>query len=558
MAAEDDVVAWQAAPGRRSTLMIIENCLFTIIACTWSIQHLNVQGPAETWWQTFPRKCKWTAFSVFFPEVLMAHAILEFVMAVGDMRILSKEGLLDDDPPWFFRYLRRPPSPRDMEASQYNSLSRFRQPEQKDVPKWTLTHCYFANMGGFYMRDDVSRSSTLNDGSSTTPPAPITTTKQPVRLMTTRHFVEYREYIDIPKLSEDDLKDKSKTDYFTKGIAVLQISQLLLSLIVRHVRRLEFSQLEALTLPFAICGILTYICAWYKPQNVQRPIEVTLRHLDDVPGPKMQGRTFDSLWRILTNSEAKGDRLLPERIPNDNIPRSNEHETHYALYVLTALTAGFGSLHAVAWNFEFPTFTEQLLWKIATLVSTVVPPAVLLVIPLSRITLPWGNTNEFLNHLLSVMREYSWYVANNRQAQHAIKALKEACRDMEIHSHFHDILEDGDNTEDSIVKGLQEYIQQNEELREILPSDFLLQFDQLLEILSGSTNSKRLWQAARTNIYPRRSFFGPFINDDFIYVTSIVYCIARLGIIGIAFSSLRLMPDSVYATTWTDYIPSIQ
>lgn len=38
MAAGEAVVGWQANPGRRGTLTIIENCLFTIIACTWSVQ----------------------------------------------------------------------------------------------------------------------------------------------------------------------------------------------------------------------------------------------------------------------------------------------------------------------------------------------------------------------------------------------------------------------------------------------------------------------------------------------------------------------------------------
>ena len=36
------------------------------------------------------------------------------------------------------------------------------------------------------------------------------------------------------------------------------------------------------------------------------------------------------------------------------------------------------------------------------------------------------------------------------------------------------------------------------------------------------------------------------------------YCVARLMIIGIAFSSLRSMPSEVYITTWSKYIPDVQ
>lgn len=36
---------WQPNPDRRGTLGIVESCLFTVFACTWSFQHLNVPGP---------------------------------------------------------------------------------------------------------------------------------------------------------------------------------------------------------------------------------------------------------------------------------------------------------------------------------------------------------------------------------------------------------------------------------------------------------------------------------------------------------------------------------
>ncbi|KAI0097199.1 hypothetical protein GGR51DRAFT_541728 [Nemania sp. FL0031] len=96
------------------------------------------------------------------------------------------------------------------------------------------------------------------------------------------------------------------------------------------------------------------------------------------------------------------------------------------------------------------------------------------------------------------------------------------------------------------------------EVQECLPKEFLLKFALLVQILEGSSGSKRLWEAARTNAYPRRSLFGPLVNNGIIYTTSIVYCLARLSIIGVAFSSLRLMPESVYKTPWTNNFPSIQ
>ncbi|KAJ2978978.1 hypothetical protein NUW58_g7325 [Xylaria curta] len=536
MATESTAVGWQMSPGRRGTLTIIENCVFTIIACTWSIQHLNIPGLGESRWRTLLRKCKWTVFTLFFPEFLMAHAILEFVMAIEGMRLLDKEWRLGDNPPWFYRYLRRSPkSYNDMEGRHATQSA-----EKQDV-KWTITHCYFANMGGFYIRY---------------PTGPDSPSKN--NLLAANNFIKYWTRIGIPDLAEEDLTDKSETDFFTKALAVLQITQLILSLIVRKVQHLDFSQLEALTLAFAICGALTYVCSWYKPQNVKRPIQVFLRPDQEFPR-EIQRRPFDSLWEILSNSDLLDGKEALERIPNDNIPKAKPHETHYALYVLTALTAGFGSIHAVAWNFEFPTFIERLLWRVATVVSTVLPPATLLVIPLAQILVPWGDNGDFRDTCLAAMREYSWHTADNQHVQTAMKTLQKICDNPESngHEHYRDILGDGIDGQGFLGEKILEHIEQNEIFQECTSKNFPLQFRQLVEILRGSS-PKRLWDTALTNTYPQRSIFDTLVNDWVIYVTSILYCLARLSIVGIAFSSLRLMPDSVYTIPWTAYIPSVQ
>ncbi|KAI0859165.1 hypothetical protein F4860DRAFT_484106 [Xylaria cubensis] len=542
MTAEGFPVGWQTGPSRRGTLSIIENCLFTIIACTWSIQHPNIPRLDESGWRTFLRQCKWTLLTLFFPEFLMAHAILEFVMVLMDIRSLTKEDRLDKNLPWVLRWFSRPlAEPKDMEAGVAKSISVPGDAEQQEV-KWTFTHCYFANMGGFFIRDNARLSSPFK-----------------IHLLTTSHFIKHWHCIIIPNLSEDDLKDKSKTDYFAKTIAVIQIAQLLLSLIARGVRHLAFSQLETLTLGFAICGILTYGCSWYKPQNVKRPIEVFLRQPEEGLPPNIHQRTFDSLWQVLSSSKVPDETQPLERVPNDNIPRTKQNETHYSLYVLTALTAAFGSIHAIAWNFEFPTSTEQTLWRVATLISTAVPPLALLAIPLSQVLEPWGDTCNFRDACLGVMREYSWYASDNRPAKEGMDILREVCDnpDEVQHRHFRDILGEGDDP-DFLGSKILEYIHQDQEVRTRLPKDFLSKFTQLVEILRGSSGSKRLWEAARTDTYPKRSLLSPLVNDGIIYITGIVYCLARLTVIGIAFSSLRKMPDSVYITPWTAYIPSVQ
>ncbi|KAI1172758.1 hypothetical protein F4777DRAFT_581613 [Nemania sp. FL0916] len=535
MASKDAAVGWQASPSRRGTLDIIENCLFTIIACTWSIQHLNVPRLHEAWRPGLLRKCKWAIFTIFFPEFLMAHAIVEFVTAVEDMRLLEEKGLLEDSFPWLYRlFWRSPNCSNDEEARKSKRLPATGDAREQEV-RWTLTHCYFANMGGFYIRD--------------------TTSQHGFHILTTRHFAEYHEHIRLPSISEDDLKDKSKTDPFTKFLAVFQILQLVLSLAVRQARRLAFSQLETLTLAFAIFGVLTYVCSWYKLQGVNTPIEVRLNK----PLPRgIEKHSVDSLWRVLTNSGARGDARYLDRIRNDNISRTKARKTHWALWVLTILTAGFGSIHTIAWSSQFPTFPEQLLWKIATIISVAAPPFALIAIPLSQIIMPWGDSGDFSRTCWEVMKEYSWHEADNAAMKDAMRKLDQARHNRQAPMHYEEVLGSGEHPESFLGEKLCEYLQNDDVVRNCLPEDFLPKFTTLVRILREASAPKRLWDAMRTDTYPQRSLFGTWLNGFIIYGAGIVYCLARFSIIGVAFSSLRSMPDSVYYNTWTQYIPSIQ
>jgi hypothetical protein len=86
---------------------------------------------------------------------------------------------------------------------------------------------------------------------------------------------------------------------------------------------------------------------------------------------------------------------------------------------------------------------------------------------------------------------------------------------------------------------------------------FSLQFKWLMDLIDGK-GSKGLAENAKTNVFPRRSLLPRNVNLAIIYATGIIYCLARFILIGLAFSSLRAMPDSVYQTTWASNIPAFQ
>jgi hypothetical protein len=120
-----------SSPNSRGTLNILWSCLFMIIACTWSIQQLNVSEQREerdpgwrgdlrwtlkgTW-----RTIKWRLATVIAPEIILGKAWGDLADAKAALKELQKFA------------------------------------EEDGVP-WTLTHSLLANMGGFVIRFNMNR-----------------------------------------------------------------------------------------------------------------------------------------------------------------------------------------------------------------------------------------------------------------------------------------------------------------------------------------------------------------------------------------------------------------
>ena len=254
---DDQPVGWQAGSGSRGTWAILSNCLSTIFACTWSIQHLNVPGEPKVdgkWARGF-RSCKWMVVNILFPEFIVFRAACEFFMAIQALKIMDKNGKVVAYPWWYrprlslsslvqqlshlWRRLRKMLSlshGHDGQDSEDQKSAGCHNEKPAGPPEWTLTHCFFANMGGIYYKN----------GNSQFPLTALQIAAEP-------------NGFDSPEMQEEHSQDRSKRDWFAKGIAVLQFLQLILSLMVRRTQRLDFSQLETITLGFVFCGALIYL-----------------------------------------------------------------------------------------------------------------------------------------------------------------------------------------------------------------------------------------------------------------------------------------------------------
>ncbi|KAK8040053.1 hypothetical protein PG993_008464 [Apiospora rasikravindrae] len=577
---QDQLVGWQSEDDGRGTWAIVINCLTTIFACTWSIQHLNVPGPlsSDGKWSRLGRSAKWMALTILFPEFMVLHALFELMMAVEALQSMKRDKNRSVELPWWL-LLRRAPS----KLSRLFTGKKSPRPVEKDeeaqtgndkieeAPSWTLTHCFLANMGGFRYHQGRERFP-----------------------LTALQIAENKNRLfNHPEMTENDIHDRSKQDWFVKVVASLQFLQLALSLIVRTSQGLAFSQLETITVGFAVCGAIVYLLYFYKPQGVQACFVSNLPRVS--PGLNTTGaphvhyqKTYDSFWDVLRNKRRpdKDDSsntvtMTVDRIPNDNIPISQNQWAHPGIFLLALTSALFGAMHAIAWNFEFPSALEKILWHVATIISAASPVAGLLLIPVAQLTVCSGDPHVFLGNCLRLVREASWHVYD-KAPWHVYDEISWRLHDKEavqaVYKRLENIyLKQDPDREDAqvpykeIFSGSPAASQLPRQMairkrgggdlgKEVLatfPKEFASDFCMLVRLME-EMESKKLNDTAKTNVFPRKIWLPEWLNHFVLYSTSALYVVARLCILAVGLSSLRQMPASVYLNTpWTAYIPSV-
>ncbi|MCJ1263857.1 hypothetical protein MMC22_003727 [Lobaria immixta] len=349
----------------RSTLSILWNCLSIIILCTWNILHLNVparrptasSAVQKTWGMICDssKKAKWMILSILMPELLLGKALDEFLSA---------------------------------RHSCNKSLAKF---AIDDGTEWGLTHSYFANMGGFVLDfteildqlfpwtnpDSASALFRLDEVASECnryEMINLQRMRHKLWALTSIQILEARKLgliQNLPQVSGRSLEAFSKGDTLVKILALVQVSWLIIQLIVRKIARLPSSQLEIAALAFSASSILTYLLYWNRPQGVETIWRMKVSRLPTKNElVSLIGAGPWHLW-VQSRSESGIDGNY------DLVPLPNDVFCSDGYFFLGAIIGGtvFGGLHCFAWNFHFPTPVEALVWRICSILTTVVPLA---------------------------------------------------------------------------------------------------------------------------------------------------------------------------------------
>ncbi|KAN0091647.1 hypothetical protein V8E51_017494 [Hyaloscypha variabilis] len=370
-----------SSPDTRGTLDILWSCLFTIIACTLTIQHLNVpeqrEGRDPGWrgdlkWSLRDtlRSLKWMLITVLAPEILVGKGM-------GDLHHAKLS---------------------------HTKLANF---ARDDGVPWSMTHTLFADMGGFVIRRSREGNADINPKIAVTNPngeAVVATEPVTIQHLHPDPYHVMAEDIIIlrtlgtlsklPYITMEEINDKSKANLFIKAIAVTQILWMIVQILVRTTRKLATSQLEISVLAFSVCAVIIYFLYWQKPKDIMAPYTLILLHAG----------TFDSTIPLLWPKEIQEMRYLPLHAtlalsfgfswkgvkPGQPIPNDRSAAEYYLTAQVTPHDsfavgfffgcATFGGIHIAAWNFHFPTKADLILWRVASIFCTGFPFTSLLVL----------------------------------------------------------------------------------------------------------------------------------------------------------------------------------
>ncbi|KAK7024470.1 hypothetical protein VNI00_016267 [Paramarasmius palmivorus] len=425
--------------GCRTTTGIVWSCLSVIFICTWVAIHPNIPTVEK-----FDRwRDRWTG-DRWHPAVVVYQNVELMVVA-----LLAPEFMI-------------------LWAMRQREQAKKIQDKFKDKYGWGMSHGFFVIMGGLALYDgdkfcgylwdrDRSHHPILrpydgtaekhlrniksyheehrkhclkNTGShnENTPGSPTpseqhdhsstanTPENEPLTINKPQTILEFLVAKGYITLTEDEIKDNlSHSDVITKSIAVIQTIWFIMQVIARAVKGLAITELEIVTVGFAILNFGTYFLWWNKPLRVRHPVRVYWRQTEksgagDTNGGKGgisgvcwegAGAVVEYIYAIPLFGEILGPEnvfrrllLLPLWTPSHifvvcfeilqdeddsrlAIPISsrlddNPLHLYIAVYGIAAL---FGAIHCIPWVFQFPTHTEQLLWRISAVAVAVAPVA---------------------------------------------------------------------------------------------------------------------------------------------------------------------------------------
>uniref|UniRef100_A0A0W0F832 Uncharacterized protein n=1 Tax=Moniliophthora roreri TaxID=221103 RepID=A0A0W0F832_MONRR len=421
--------------GCRTTTGILWSCLSVILICTWVAIHPNIPKVGTHSAVAVYKNIELMVIAILAPEIIILWAMRQWYSAKQIAKQFKKYGwgmshaffmimggfaLYEGDT--FLGYLW---NDQDIDDYGFEDYCRVHNYEDKLLTehsnKWHHEHKEYqikvmehSEQIRKCIQEVQCLSSQQNASMSSSLESANLLEKAIPKPSCPLEYLIAKGYIII---TEDEIKDRSHADFIAKSIALIQTTWFILQVATCAAEGLDITELEIVTVGFALLNFGTYIFWWNKPLRVWYPVWVTWQQqefditsqsgqfkrswMEAIKGEvaAIQGQ-IAAIWGYLFKGERKPDNLplavqfisLPLwmiwniilRCSNlfydksafiDEFPTRLKKDPLQLYITVYFIAAAFGAIHCIPWAFRFSTHTEQLLWWICAVAVAAAPIA---------------------------------------------------------------------------------------------------------------------------------------------------------------------------------------
>ncbi|KAJ7030792.1 hypothetical protein C8F04DRAFT_1112503 [Mycena alexandri] len=264
----------------------------------------------------------------------------------------------------------------------------------RHASRWTITHGFFLIMGGFHLFESPLHGPCNDNGQLSSPiawpvDAPLGSRRpkpnlgphendKPIRMLTGRDLFYESTDLQFVVPTEEEIKDRGKSDWFAKSLVVIQTTWFLTQYIARQINQLPIAKLETVTAAYAVMNLAIYFFWWDKPLNEMwgapsESLGLVWGWSDPPPPPKLWSMVHRVMTVIVGSHDnsydsggLKGAPMFWSGCPGSQV-------CDRAVRITLVLGTLFGAIHCIGWSFTFPSHADVVLWRISCALMVAVP-----------------------------------------------------------------------------------------------------------------------------------------------------------------------------------------
>jgi hypothetical protein len=287
---------------------ILWSCIITLGLCVWTSVHPDII-PNPTTLRITIRRVVWMFWALFTPELI-----------VGSACVQRKNAKLVHDT-WCAHFGIKPGSSQD---------------------NMGMEGAFFVVMGGFVVNEDLEAGEDGEKDDFTRDRC----------ILTHEGFLHYlsKDQIPMDAINKRVIADKGKADLIAKFLVCLQALWMVFQCSARKATGLPITLLELHVVIQVFFVLVSYTQWFYKPLNINEPIILSLP-VEVEESAFLRVNRYRNVFLEVMGS----------------LQEASDIGSGYCYWMTLGTVIITSCAHMSAWNYPFPTYAEQILWRVSSI-----------------------------------------------------------------------------------------------------------------------------------------------------------------------------------------------